>query len=193
MDLDVVKGMMLEYKSTQDSKLFERILLNVDVLLKHFFLKDWRTYSYLRTVDAQDLYQSSVLAVQKTCMGLKESTPPHQLPGRIRGYMRKQFEQEYRHFDKEIASSDQLEDTRFVTPSEELDLIMDLEHILDCKELSNREKRVLYFHLIEQISLRDIAIMECRTIGTVSYDISTIRKKVRRLAKQDNISLDIYL
>jgi RNA polymerase sigma factor (sigma-70 family) len=177
--LDALKRLILDYKDTNDERMFSEILVHVDKLLLFFIHKLRRDYKYLNSVDTEDLYHTAIIAVHKAIKSYPDYMEPRYIPCRIRAYMISEYDDDFKYVQEEVHMGDMnLDDLNF-------------ENRLKTNVINTTVMD--YEALLRSLSPDDAFLFENIFVGTKTMkaigkergcDFRTIRSRYKRLEAQ---------
>jgi hypothetical protein len=92
---EVLKGLILQYKQSKDSEVFEQILSRVDKLIEYEVFLLRQKCPHLRREDKQDLYQTAILGLYTAINYVNEEDSPSIVPAKLVVYMKAEIKKTY--------------------------------------------------------------------------------------------------
>lgn len=201
----VLKELALEFESSRNPDIFERIVEKVDRLLLQTIYRLRRAKPYLKKVEMQDLYQTSILGLHKALLKVKEDEPGTKLVYKIIRYVGNEIAKfnkttskivfprsiEDVSFQIHLCSTDRAQDLVYQIENEltdntavyknlEMEGIRDRFSILvESGVLSFEEFEMLVMRFVDGMKYKDIAKQFGGSYDTVSKRIENVLNRMR--------------
>lgn len=174
-----IKELALKYKSSNDSLVFEQILLLIDGLLRGVVNRARRSKPYLRKIEWQDLYNATIIGVYRAISKVKEDEDSGILISRIIFYAGDEISSWSKKLRTEFIPRNN--DNRVEVVVDDSSVYQELENefiqdrfkkLLKEGVLEKEEFDMLWMNVVEGMTLKDIA-------KQMGYTNITVLKRIR--------------
>ena len=172
--------LVFRFVYNRDASTFVEILKKVDKLLLYTIYKIRKTRPYLKNVELQDLYQTSILGLHAALLKVKESDSGSKIIYKITRYVANEIIKENKGTQThkvvtplEIVIDDKLIDDIPVYSNLELEFIRErFSKLIEEDIIGFEEFEMLIMHFVNDMTYKDIA----KQLG---YSNITVSKKIR--------------
>lgn len=180
------KQAALDYQQTKDINLFNKFLEKFDDLLVNTIHQLRRRYSYLKNVEAEDMYQNAVLSLYKVITKIKEKHNANYLAYMVKSRIITELLRTYRYLDKEsVKRQDFSEVPQQLCTTSYNSSNCDATTIQAMLKLRGTDKDCFIRHFFQGESMTSIAIDYHISRSSVSVRLRKIMKKLRKLLGKD--------
>jgi len=181
----VLKDLALQYKETNDPKLFLAILEKTTKLQFYLVRKIRKSHPHLRGVEFDDFIQTSVLGIHRALQTVKEGEAASRVVSRMEAYVKNEILKLYKKrsikrspFYEYLCGTDDL-DKRVEKDLELDDIRRRFSCLIKDKVISLEDFDILVLRFVDQKPFRVISKVIGKPESTVYFRIKSLINKVR--------------
>lgn len=179
-----------EFTEAGENKTFMEILVIVDKLLLYWVWKFKKQYKFLRVLENQDLYQTSICSVSKAIKGVTPDFERTTIIKRLYGYVRRNIlKKALMYHEKEKAFSylpecflqiyeETVDDSHVRRNLIMEDFFKKLEDMIESGEIKKKNLFVLYFRHYLDFSFKEIANIYGKSENSVKLIYHKTKKRI---------------